>query len=208
MNIFFKLSLCIILLNSVVACSQETNTSTNNILSKLSTDDRNLINQYEDIITSISKIDKITYQKNLKSFLPKAQRIQNNVKRNEIIMTIYLHTEQFNEALNFNKKLIKKNPERIAFQCTLLETLDKEEYIKKQCYEESAKFMKKELDAFPRDDKNYESAEFLYFLEMYRAGHIEYKEKMKESINSMKNEDFKDTATYFYDNPIFTLKPK
>ncbi|WP_445116664.1 hypothetical protein [Acinetobacter sp. WZC-1] len=85
----------------------------------------------------------------------------------------------------------------------LLEFLKKEKNIKKQCYEISAKSIKKELNRISKSDPMYSYAEFTYFLEMYRAGHLEYKEKMQESLSSITDESIKINANIWYEDAIF-----
>lgn len=199
----------LIVINSTFACSNDNIKENNKIevesneVDKLSLDDRRLIDEYNGISDSLIN-DSSKFKQQLILFLPKAFKIKNRNERNNILMNIYTQTEQYEEAYKLNETLIKENPTtaNIAFRCQILELLDKDLNIKKQCYETSAKSIKKELSSISERDPMYNYAEFVYFLEMYRAGHVEYKEKMKTALSLIEDESSKMNANIWYEDAV------
>lgn len=115
-----------------------------------------------------------------------------------------MQIKQYEEAYNLNEILINQNKtaNRVAFRCQLLELLNKDESTKNQCYEISAKLIKENLNTISKNDPMYSYAEFVYFLEMYRAGHNEYKAKMQTALSLIKDQSLKMNANIWYEDAI------
>ena len=171
----------------------------------LSLADRKTIDEYNQIITTYIMDDENKFHEKLKLFTPKALQIQNKNEKNNILMNIYMQTKQYNNAYKLNELLInkKETANRVAFRCQLLELLDKDKSTKKECYEISAKLMKENLNKIQKNDPMYSYSEFLYFLEMYKAGHKEYREKMETALSLIKDQSLKMNANIWYEDAIF-----
>ncbi|OTG85262.1 hypothetical protein B9T31_12340 [Acinetobacter sp. ANC 4558] len=205
-----KTSFLIILVNSVLACSHNNDKAQNNSQVRyeqkkdISAEDRRLIEEYNHIIEDLVNGDENKYQQELKLFLPKASQIKDSIERNNILMNIYMQTKQYKNAYKLNDVQIQEDPtaNRLAFRCQILELLNKEQSVIKQCYEVSAKAIKVELEQIQKNDPMYNYAEFTYYLEMYRAGHTEYKEKMRQALSSIKDESMKMNANIWYEDAV------
>ncbi|WP_445116663.1 hypothetical protein [Acinetobacter sp. WZC-1] len=120
-----KLCLLSIVISGGFACGYEKNNFENKLASdlekksKLSASDRKSIEEYNQISEHLKNGDEIKFHQELRLFLPKALKIQNNQERNNILMNIYMQTEQYGEAYKLNELQIEQNPtaNKIAFRC-------------------------------------------------------------------------------------------
>lgn len=202
LNIFFS----IVILVSFPACSNANEEVRKNVKLEetvnLSSEDQNLINEYNNISTYLINGDELKFREELNLFLPRAHQIKNENERNNIIMNIYMQTKKYSEAYDFNQILIKKNPEntnRYIFQCQLLEMMNKGELVIKSCYENIAQKIKLTLEQMDESDPLYLENNFTYYAMYYKAGHQQYKKEMENLINSTSDEEQKSKFKSYFD---------
>lgn len=170
--------------------------------------DQKIIDKYNQTSELLRSGKSDEFYKTLEKLLPEITQIQNKNEREKIQMNIYLLLNMNNEAYRLNESQLKENPTpaRLSFRCHLMTLLNKDKNTLKQCYITSASAMKKALENLPKNDALYSYAEFAYFLEMYRAGNPEYKDKMKQSIDQMTDESIKSSATIAYEDVASNAK--
>lgn len=202
LNIFFS----IFILVSLPACSNANEEVKKSVKSEekvsLSSEDQALINEYNNISTYLINGDELKFREELNLFLPRAHQIKNENERNNIIMNIYMQTKKYSEAYDFNRLLIKNNPENLSrntFQCQLLEIMDKEKLVINSCYENIAKKIKRTLEQMDKSDPLYLENNFTYYAMSYKAGHQQYKKEMENLINSTSDEDQKSKFKNYFE---------
>ena len=202
LNIFFS----IFILVSLLACSKANEVEKKSVKSEekviLSSEDRALISEYNNISTYLINGDEQKFREELNLFLPRAHQIKNENERNNIIMNIYMQTKKYNEAYDFNQLLMKNNPENLSrntFQCQLLEIMDKEKLVINSCYEKLAQKIKKTLEQMDKSDPLYLENNFTYYAMSYKSGHQQYKKEMENLINLTSDEDQKSKFKSYFE---------
>ena len=202
LNIFFS----IFILVSLPACSNANEEEKKSVKSEekviLSSEDRDLISEYNNISTYLINGDEQKFREELNLFLPRAHQIKNENERNNIIMNIYMQTKKYNEAYDFNQLLMKNNPENLSrntFQCQLLEIMDKEKLVINSCYEKLAQKIKKTLEQMDKSDPLYLENNFTYYAMSYKSGHQQYKKEMENLINLTSDEDQKSKFKSYFE---------
>ncbi|OFD28550.1 hypothetical protein A1D06_04650, partial [Acinetobacter baumannii] len=109
----------------------------------------------------------------------------------------------YDKAHALNDKQLAQKPNdtaRLTFRCQLLSLQGKEATSINRCYDYVAEVLKVELNKPEnKKDPNYKQAEFSYLLVKYKAGHLEYKEKMRKFIDSTNDEALKASLQTVYD---------
>ncbi len=168
-------------------------TQNNEKLASLSIEDKAIIKKYKDTINNLNLRDKEHSDKVMKDSLSEISKIKNDYERQKIEMQIYLATGMYQEAYNLNSKMLKDSfsQARLVTQCELsyYAKRPKKEYEK--CYADLALILQEELKTTPKNDPEYIYGEWGYFLSMYKSGHDEYKIKLKQIIDSTKDEQVK-----------------
>ena len=196
----------IFILVSLPACSNANEEEKKSVKSEekviLSSEDRALISEYNNISTYLINGDEQKFREELNLFLPRAHQIKNENERNNIIMNIYMQTKKYNEAYDFNQLLMKNNPENLSrntFQCQLLEIMDKEKLVINSCYEKLAQKIKKTLEQMDKSDPLYLENNFTYYAMSYKSGHQQYKKEMENLINLTSDEDQKSKFKSYFE---------
>ena len=202
LNIFFFFFILV----SLPACSNANEEEKKSVKSEekviLSSEDRALISEYNNISTYLINGDEQKFREELNLFLPRAHQIKNENERNNIIMNIYMQTKKYNEAYDFNQLLMKNNPENLSrntFQCQLLEIMDKEKLVINSCYEKLAQKIKKTLEQMDKSDPLYLENNFTYYAMSYKSGHQQYKKEMENLINLTSDEDQKSKFKSYFE---------
>jgi CHASE3 domain sensor protein len=107
----------------------------------------------------------------------------------------------YQEAYDLNNKRLAENPstQKQFVKCELMKSLKLAQEMMKSCHEKTAQGIQKELESTPKDDPSYPYLEWFFLLEMYQAGHDEYKQKMEQFIKSTKDETMKTRFKDSYD---------
>ncbi|ATZ67862.1 hypothetical protein [Acinetobacter haemolyticus] len=166
--------------------TQEERTSNN-----LTADDLKIINKYNGYLeSSLSE----NFPSLMEEILPEIGNISNKYEREKIQMNIYLVLNRYEDAYRLNEKQLAESPTsatRLTFKCQLLALLNKDKNQIVECHDNAAKQIKVELDKMSKSDPARVEGEFAYYLEMYKAGHLEYKNKMQKLISTLKDESLK-----------------
>lgn len=184
------------------ACSNNRNNSIQNDTNfeqndeqkeKISLDDKKIIENHKKLIKNLDMSNRINVENELRKNLLEIEKIQNKQEREKIQKNIYLSLGMYQEAYDLNEKQLSKNPspQKQFIKCELMQSLKFDDNKIKKCHEISAQNIQKELKATSKNDPLYSYGEWTYLLEMYKAGHSEYKQKMQDYINSTTDEKMK-----------------
>ncbi|HAV2988541.1 hypothetical protein [Acinetobacter baumannii] len=200
--------LCTMVLIS--ACSNATDSSKNvekasseEVVKTVSLEDQKIIDKYESYFKYYREGNFEEFQSKMKEVLPEVSKISDKKKREFMQMNIYMTLQNYKDAYALNEKQLKEKPNdtaRLTFRCQLLTLQKKEATLINKCYDNLADVLKVELDK-PENKSNpdYKIGEFSYLLAKYKAGHIEYKQKMQEYLAETKDEKLKASLTSLYD---------
>ena len=209
MKMLWNICLLVLFSNCISACGYEKNKPENDIKLEgkvtLSSEDRSLIEEYNEVGEYLLNGNEKKFREELKLFLPKAFQIENDKERNNILMNIYMQTKMYPEALELNSSLIKNYPNNVnarKFQCLLLKTLNESDSKIKNCYVTLSTILKNNLDILKSDDPMYVYTEWAYFSAMFHAGNSEYQEKLKSIVSTQKDTDSKFQFETMYDAEI------
>lgn len=113
-------------------------------------------------------------------------------------MNIYMQLGMNKEVYELNEKLIIKKPmvSRFIFRCQLMDLLKHDEKTVQRCHAIAGSEIFKVLD---KTSPTFEYDELAYFIEMYKGGYHEYHNKIKTSIEALKDEDMKAKFLYIYE---------
>lgn len=194
------ISLCLLYLFSLnlSACEHKNNNLTVVEGQELSSTDKALIEEYNMFFDYLRNGDEKKFHESLKKFLGKVELIQNSDERNNILMNIYMQLGMNKEAYELNEKLIIKKPmvSRFIFRCQLMDLLKHDEKTVQRCHAIAGSEIFKVLD---KTSPTFEYDELAYFIEMYKGGYHEYHNKIKTSIEALKDEDMKAKFLYIYE---------
>ncbi len=172
----------------------------------LSAEDQKIINKHNEYVQKYSMEDKEVFQKHMREILPEVDKITDKRKRELLQMNIYMILNDYDKAHALNDKQLAEKPNdtaRLTFRCQLLELQGKEATSINRCYDYVAEVLKVELNKPEnKKDPNYKLAEFSYLLVKYKAGHLEYNEKMRKFIDSTNDEALKASLKTVYDAEI------
>lgn len=89
----------------------------------------------------------------------------------------------YKEAYELNNKMLKDSftIERLILQCDLVYISKRSKAEYEQCYARLAIEFRKELKGMRRSDPEYAYSEWGYLLFMYKSGHAEYQENLKNA---------------------------
>lgn len=169
-----------------IAFEKESITEEQNDAPKITAEDQAIKDKYKELINGIGLNDREVSHSRFRKFLPEADQIKNKYEREKIQMNIYLYLEMHKEAYDLNEKQLAEKPslEKQVVKCQLLEVLNRKQDAIRSCNQKLAQYSYKELEDAPKDDPQYPYGEWFYLLTMYKAGHVEYKQKMEEFIAS------------------------
>lgn len=194
--------------NNPETITKEATTSRN---TELSLESRKIIEEYNQIlIQSQDESDpKITNQK-LKDILLKIDQINSEKERNNLSLNINMTLGNYNEAYAITKNILakKETTNMKDFQCLLIEVLNKPKKEIEDCYLYNANLYKKKLDRLPKDNPSYGQIEWAYYASLLHAGKTEYKEKLKQLVDSKNSPDDKETYETLYQMEITPEKRK
>ncbi|MDC4364596.1 hypothetical protein NQ654_18140, partial [Acinetobacter baumannii] len=169
----------------------------------LSAEDKKIIDKHNEYIQKYSMEDKEIFQKHMREILPDVDKITDKRKRELLQMNIYMILNDYERAHALNDKQLAEKPNdtaRLTFRCQLFTMQGIEATVVNKCYDHVAEVLKVELDKSEnKSDPDYKIGEFSYLYAKYKAGHIEYKEKMQEYIAETKDRKLKATLTSLYD---------
>ncbi|HGL4508345.1 hypothetical protein OHV61_16760 [Acinetobacter baumannii] len=169
----------------------------------LSAEDKKIIDKHNEYIQKYSMEDKEIFQKHMREILPDVDKITDKRKRELLQMNIYMILNDYEKAHALNDKQLAEKPNdtaRLTFRCQLFTMQGIEATVVNKCYDHVAEVLKVELDKSEnKSDPDYKIGEFSYLYAKYKAGHIEYKEKMQEYIAETKDRKLKATLTSLYD---------
>lgn len=172
----------------------------------LSAEDQKIINKHNEYVQKYSMEDKDVFQKHMREILPEVDKITDKRKRELLQMNIYMILNDYDKAHALNDKQLVEKPNdtaRLTFRCQLLALQGKDVTSINRCYDYVAEVLKVELNKPEnKKDPNYKQAEFSYLLVKYKAGHLEYKEKMRKFIDSTNDEALKASLQTVYDAEI------
>ena len=159
----------------------------------LSLDDQVIIQKYKDKINSLDFSDKQLRYKTMRDNLSEISKIKNDDEREKLQLNIYFALEMYKEAYELNSKILKRSfsNARLVSQCdlTYYAKRSKDEY--KECHTKLASAFKKELKKTPKTEPEYIYVEWGYLLSMYKSGHKEYKQKLKEMFEAVDNDQIR-----------------
>lgn len=172
----------------------------------LSAEDQKIIDKHNEYVQKYSMEDSEIFQKRMRGILPEVDKITDKRKRELLQMNIYMILNEYDNAYALNEKQLADKPNdtaRLTFRCQLLVLQGKETTSINKCYDHLAEVLKVELNKPEnKKDPNYKQAEFSYLLVKYKAGHLEYKEKMKKFIDSTNDEVLKVSLKTIYDAEV------
>ncbi|HHY2118713.1 hypothetical protein VXR69_15925 [Acinetobacter baumannii] len=172
----------------------------------LSAEDQKIINKHNEYVQKYSMEDKEVFQKHMREILPEVDKITDKRKRELLQMNIYMILNDYDKAHALNDKQLLEKPNdtaRLTFRCQLLSLQGKETTSINRCYDYVAEVLKLELNKPEnKKDPNYKQAEFSYLLVKYKAGHLEYKEKMQKFIADTQDEKLKNAFKTIYDAEV------
>lgn len=194
----------------VSACSNATDSAKNAekassepVVKTVSAEDQKIIDKYESYFKYYREGNFEEFQNKMKEVLPEVSKISDKNKREFMQMNIYMTLQDYDEAYALNAKQIKEhpaNPALIIAKCQILTMQQKDKQLIAQCFDESANVLKAELDK-PENKTNpdYKQGEFTFLLAKYKAGHLEYKDKMQKFIADIKDEKLKASFKTIYE---------
>ena len=149
----------------------------------LSAEDQSIIKKYKDTIHNLNFREREHANQVMKDSLPEISKIKNDHEREKLQMQIYLATAMYKEAYDLNGKMLKDafSEARLLTQCELSYYAKRPKNEYEKCYAELALSLQQTLSDTPKNDPEYLYGEWGYLLAMYKAGHEEYKQKMKEA---------------------------
>lgn len=172
----------------------------------LSAEDQKIIDKHNEYVQKYSMEDKEVFQKHMRDILPEVDKITDKRKRELLQMNIYMILNDYDKAHALNDKQLAEKPNdtaRLTFRCQLFTMQGKEATSINKCYDYVAEVLKVELNKPEnKKDPNYKQGEFSYLLAKYKAGHPEYKEKMKRFIDSTNDETLKASLKTVYDAEV------
>lgn len=198
-KILLPLCISFTTLGLATACNSSSNNpaenSTNSkISSELSSESKQIIDEYNSIILEFQNGDDETKTtKNLKSLIPKLKQINSDKERNRLLISSYLRVGEIDQAYKLTEEILAKEnkPNMKNFQCMLMESLKKPALLIKGCYSEAASLYKNELNKLDPSAATYTQILWGFNVNMYHAGNAEYIENLKKIANDQKNENDK-----------------
>ncbi|ENU92121.1 hypothetical protein F971_02008 [Acinetobacter vivianii] len=175
---------------------------------QFSPEDQKIIDKYNAYFGANRAVDDHLFQKQMKEILPEIGKISDKHEREKLQMNIYLSLEKYEDAYALNESQLAENPNsitRLIFKCHLLSQLGKGKDQVSQCHNTAAKQIKIELDKTDKSSPDYAQAEFTYYAQMYKAGHVEYKYKAQNLISSTKDIKLKTWFASVYNAEIEDL---
>lgn len=172
------------------------------IQNKLSSKDQKIIDKYNNYLKHSNEERFPTL---MAEVLPELGKISDKNERENLQMETYLLLNMYEEAYDLNEKHLIEKPNFIpllVFKCQLLISLNKGQVQQQECHANAAKQIKIELDKVDKSDSGYGQAQFTYFMEMYKTGHNEYKDKMQKIIASTQDVTIKTLLSKVYNNEI------
>ncbi|WP_228714937.1 hypothetical protein [Acinetobacter pullicarnis] len=168
---------------------------------KITAEDQAIKDKYKELINELDLNDREVSNPRFRRFLSETEHIKNKYEREKIQMNIYLYLEMHQEAYDLNEKQLAENPSLVKqiIKCQLLELLNRKQDAIRSCNQKLAQYIKKNLNEAPKDDPQYPYGEWGYLLAMYKAGHVEYKQKMEAFIASTSDERMKSEFQSSYD---------
>lgn len=184
-----------------IAFEKENIAKEQNDAPKITAEDQAIKDQYKELINKLDLNDREVSNPRFRSFLSETNKMKNKYEREKIQMNIYLYLEMHKEAYDLNEKQLAENQtiEKQVKKCQLLEILNRKQDAIRSCNQVLAKYAYKELNEASKDDPQYPYGEWLYLLAMYKAGHVEYKQKMEAFIASTSEERMKSEFQSSYD---------
>ncbi|MBJ9720677.1 hypothetical protein I5515_02555 [Acinetobacter calcoaceticus] len=172
------------------------------VVKKVSAEDQKIIDKYESYFKYYREGNFEEFQKKMKEVLPEVSKISDKNKREFMQMNIYMTLQDYDKALALNANQIKEHPDNPALyisKCQIFTLQQKDKQVISQCFDKAAEVLKVELDK-PENKTNpdYKQGEFTYLLAKYKAGHLEYKQKIQKYIADTKDEKLKASFTTIY----------
>lgn len=169
---------------------------------KLSAKDQQILDKHNEYVQKYSLESPEVLKKRMKELLPEINAMEDQGKREMLQMNVYLAAQMYDEALALTDKQIARKPESPALyisKCQILTLQQKDKQVISQCFDKAAEVLKVELHK-PENKTNpdYKQGEFTYLLAKYKAGHLEYKQKMQKYIADTKDEKLKASFTTIY----------
>ena len=190
------------------ACDHPTDDSPSKIINmesnqKQYTSANPYIFEYNDILyhLKVGQAPDTTHLK-FKNLLKKMPTNDNNLEILKTKRKVLIHLGCLNEAYAFTEKILAKtNDSKLQeVQCIFLRKMDKNAHEIKECYEKTAESYLNEINLIPKAAIRYQYALWGHYAAMFHAGHIEYKDKLQEIIDSHNIEDHKRTYQQMYEN--------
>ncbi|WP_168384541.1 hypothetical protein [Acinetobacter indicus] len=208
-NIILPLFISFTTLSLTTACNSPSNnyienTSGSKASPELSSESKLIIEEYNSIILEFQNIDDETETlKKLKSIIPKLKQINLEKERYRLLMNSYLRIGDIEKAYTLTEEILAQNkqPNIKNFQCMLMETLNKPSSLIKDCYSAAASLYQHELNKLDSSAPNYTQILWGFNVNIFHAGHIEYRYQLKKIVDHQKNE----TDQQFYKN-LFDLE--
>lgn len=172
------------------------------IQNTLSSKDQKIIDKYNNYLNHSNEEKFPTL---MAEVLPELGKISDKNERENLQMDTYLLLNMYEEAYDLNEKHLIEKPNFIpwlVFKCQLLNLLNKGQAQRQECHANAAKQIKIELDKVDKKDSGYGQAQFTYFMEMYKAGHNEYKDKMQKIIANTQDVTIKTLLSKGYNNEV------
>ena len=184
-----------------VAFQKENIAKEQNDALKITAEDQAIKDKYKELINQIGLNDREVSHSRFRSFLSETKHIKNKYEREKIQMNIYFYLGMHQEAYDLNEKQLAEKPslEKQFVKCQLLEVLHRKQDEIRLCNEKLAQYIQKNLNLAPKDDPQYPYGEWGYLLAMYKAGYVEYKQKMEAFIASTTEERMKREFQDSYD---------
>ncbi|WP_336940212.1 hypothetical protein [Acinetobacter pittii] len=161
------------------------------------------IYEYNDIIYRLNtEQDQATTHLKLKNLLKKMPASDDNLNILKTKRKILVHLGCLNEAYIVTEKILAKteSSKLQEMQCIFLSKMKKDAHEIKACYEKTANSYLNEINLIPKAALRYQYALWGHYAAMFHAGHIEYKDKLKEIIDYHNIEDHKKTYQQMYEN--------
>lgn len=173
---------------------------------KLSARDQQILEKHNEYVQKYSLESPDVLKKRMQELLPEINTMEDQGKREMLQMNVYLAAQMYDEALALNGKQIARKPENPALylaKCQIFTMQQKDKQTINQCFDTAATVLKTALDKPEnKTEPDYKQGEFSYLLAKYKAGHLEYKDKMQKFIADTQDEKLKKAFKTIYDAEV------
>ncbi|MDS7935687.1 hypothetical protein RMB03_17300 [Acinetobacter sp. V91_7] len=206
-----KLLTILLLSAAVAACNNfDSTTEIAQVQSKQSNNQKEalkpLVAEFNEIMSSLqTEADITSTQAKLEKLLKKfPDDNDSSIQVQKLKLKVLLQLGYLNEADILATKILALDSTASIqeTQCLIQRKLQKPESQINSCYEKAAKLYQAQYEKLSNDNPQKQYALWSSYAAMYQAGHIEYKQKLKDLVNAQTTEDEKHTFNTMYENVV------